>query len=120
MVAHRTAPTDTVCTDCGKTAEEGATFRRWRKTCQRCERLGYQARRRPPTPLPRDDDPPGAPNSPVSYMRGVLGPCPSSEKDLAGAKAYWAALARVCFVTGLTEQGELWQHLAETGGREWR
>ncbi len=112
MVAQRTAPTDTTCTDCGRNAEDGATFRRWRKRCQRCERLGYMARRRPPAALPRDDDPPGAPTSPVAYVRGVLGVCPSPEKEPDRAREYWGAIARVCRVTGLTEQAELWDSLA--------
>ena len=66
--------------------------------------------------LPRHDVEVRAPTSPVAYVRQHLGKCPSPERDLAGARAYWAALSRVCRALGLDEQADEWQALSR-GGR---
>lgn len=124
MVALATAPRDTVCTHCGRTTLDGATFARWRKTCTDChkaQKREYMDRQRATYARaadqrpPRHTDPGGtalAYPTPVHVVYRHLGPCPRVAERLDLARDYWRTLARVAREMGYADQAADWETLA--------
>lgn len=119
MTRLATAPRDTVCTHCGRTTLDGATFARWRKTCTDCHKAQKRANINQQRGKSATPPPPVVPletltayPTPVHVVYRHLGPCPLVTERLDLARQYWRTLARVSRELGYQDQAADWEALA--------